>query len=341
MSDRRIIISDPTLRDGNHAVRHQLTLEQIAIYCSAADAAGVSIVEVGHGNGLGASSLQLGESRTPDHLALKTARENLKLSKLGIHVIPGFATIERDLKPALDLGVDVVRVASHCTEADICERHIGFSRSQGVEVWGCLMMSHMISPNLLLEQARKMESYGAEGVVFMDSAGYYLPEDVKQRVELLASELTISVGFHAHNNLGLAIANSIAAADAGATLLDACARGFGAGAGNAQLEVLIAVLERLGYSTGVDLYKILDAGDIAEEILMKEIPSIKSLSVVSGMSGVFSGFMKPVMRIAKEYNIDSRDIFFELGRRKIVAGQEDLILEVGKELAQGKLKGAQ
>lgn len=341
MNDRKIIISDPTLRDGNHAVKHELSAEQIAAYCKAADAAGVSIVEVGHGNGLGASSLQLGESRTPDHLALVTARENLTNSKLGIHVIPGFATIERDLKPALALGVEVVRVASHCTEADICERHIGFSRSMGVEVWGCLMMSHMISPSLLLEQARKMESYGAEGVVFMDSAGYYLPDDVRQRVDLLVSELSISVGFHAHNNLGLAIANSIAAADAGATLLDGCARGFGAGAGNAQLEVLIAVLDRLGYSTGVDLYKMLDAGDLAEEVLLKEMPSIKSVSVVSGMAGVFSGFMKPVTRIAKELNIDPRDIFFELGRRKIVAGQEDIILEVAKELAEHAKKGTQ
>ena len=341
MNDRRIVISDPTLRDGNHAVRHELSVEQIAEYCRAADAAGVSIVEVGHGNGLGASSLQLGESRTPDHLALATARANLTKSKLGIHVIPGFATIERDLKPALELGVDVVRVASHCTEADICERHIGFSRSMGVEVWGCLMMSHMITPALLLEQARKMESYGAEGIVFMDSAGHFLPEDVRQRVELLASELSIAVGFHAHNNLGLAIANSIAAADAGATLLDGCARGFGAGAGNAPIEVLVAVLERLGYSTGINLYKILDAADLAEKTLMKEIPAIRSVSVVSGMAGVFSGFMKPVTRIAKEFNIDPRDIFFELGRRKIVAGQEDIILEVAKELALCATKGNQ
>ncbi len=341
MNDRRIIISDPTLRDGNHAVRHELNVEQIAAYCKAADAAGVSIVEVGHGNGLGASSLQLGEARTPDHLALSTARANLIKSKLGIHVIPGFATIERDLKPALELGVDVVRVASHCTEADICERHIGFARSMGVEVWGCLMMSHMISPNLLLEQARKMESYGAEGVVFMDSAGNFLPDDVQQRVELLASELSIAVGFHGHNNLGVAIANSIAAADAGATLLDACARGFGAGAGNTQIEVLIAVLERLGYSTGINLYKILDAADLAEKMLMKEVPSIKSVSVVSGMAGVFSGFMRPVTRIAQEFNIDPRDIFFELGRRKIVAGQEDIILEVAKDLALRATKGTQ
>lgn len=337
---QKIRISDPTLRDGNHAVGHQLSAENIAAYCKAADAAGVSIVEVGHGNGLGASSLQLGEAKTPDHIALATARENLSKSKLGIHVIPGFATIERDLKPALAMGVDVVRVASHCSEADICERHIGFSRAQGVEVWGCLMMSHMISPALLLEQARKMESYGAEGVVFMDSSGHFIPDDVRQRVETLLNGLGIAVGFHAHNNLGLAIANSVAAADAGATLLDGCARGFGAGAGNAQLEVLIAVLERLKYTTGIDLYKMLDAADLAEQNLMKEIPTIKSVSVVSGMAGVFSGFMKPVARIAKEFNVDPRDIFFELGRRKIVAGQEDIILEVAKELAQRVAKGS-
>lgn len=333
MLNRKIIISDPTLRDGNHAVRHDLRAEQIAAYCKAADEAGVAIVEVGHGNGIGASSLQLGETATPDHIALATARANLTRSKLGIHVIPGFATIDRDLKPALDLGVDVVRVASHCTEADITERHISYSRSMGAEVWGCLMMSHMISPALLLEQARKMESYGAEGVIFMDSAGHYLPEDVRKRVETLVEGLSIGVGFHGHNNLGLAMANSMAAADAGATLLDGCARGFGAGAGNTQLEVLIAVLERSGYSTGVDLYKMLDAADLAEQVLIKEIPSIKSVSVVSGMAGVFSGFMKPVSRIAKEYQVDPRDVFFELGRRKIIAGQEDIILEVAKELA--------
>ena len=341
MFDRKIVISDPTLRDGNHAVRHELSADQIAAYCKAADAAGVSVVEVGHGNGLGASSLQLGESATSDHIALATARANLITSKLGIHVIPGFATIERDLKPALELGVDVVRVASHCTEADICERHISYSRSMGVEVWGCLMMSHMISPALLLEQARKMESYGAEGVVFMDSSGHYIPDDVRQRVEILVNGLGIAVGFHAHNNLGMAIANSIAAANAGATLLDGCARGFGAGAGNAQLEVLVAVLNRMGYDTGVDLYKMLDAADLAEKLLIKEIPSISSVSVVSGMAGVFSGFMKPVTRIAKEFNVDPRDVFFELGLRKIVAGQEDLILEVAKELAQRAVKGCQ
>lgn len=337
---QQIRISDPTLRDGNHAVGHQLSAENIASYCKAADAAGIAIVEVGHGNGLGASSLQLGEAKTSDHLALTTARANLNQSKLGIHVIPGFATIERDLKQALSIGVDVVRVASHCSEADICERHISFSRSEGAEVWGCLMMSHMISSTMLLEQARKMESYGAEGVVFMDSSGHFMPEDVRIRVDTLVNGLGIAVGFHGHNNLGLAIANSVSAADAGATLLDACARGFGAGAGNTQLEVLVAVLDRLNYNTGIDLYKMLDAADLAEKLLMKEMPTIKSVSVVSGLAGVFSGFMKPVARISKEFNVDPRDVFFELGRRKIVAGQEDIILEVAKELAQQTKKGS-
>lgn len=333
-----IRISDPTLRDGNHAVAHQLSADNIAIYCKAADAAGISIVEVGHGNGLGASSLQLGEAKTSDSLAITTARENLNQTKLGIHVIPGFATIERDLKPAVELGVDLIRVASHCSEADICERHISFSRKEGAEVWGCLMMSHMISPSMLLEQARKMESYGAEGVIFMDSSGYFMPDDVRVRVEKLVEGLSIAVGFHGHNNLGLAIANSIAAADAGASLIDACSRGFGAGAGNTQLEVLIAVLNRLNYSTGIDLYKTLDAADLAEKYLMKEIPSINSISVVSGMAGVFSGFKKPVDRISKEFDVDPRDIFFELGRKRIIAGQEDIILEVAKDLAKSNKK---
>ncbi len=336
---KKVLISDPTLRDGNHAVRHTLRADQIAAYCRAADAAGVPIVEVGHGNGVGASSLQLGESTTNDEITLRTARENLKNSKLGIHMIPGFATIEKDLKRAIEFGVDVVRVASHCTEADVTQRHIEYARKQDKTVYGVLMMSHMASKEVLLEEAKKMESYGAQGLIFMDSSGNYLPRDVKERVETLVRGLTIPVGFHAHNNLGMAIANSVVALEAGAEMLDGCARGFGAGAGNAQLEVLIAVLHRMGYETGIDFYKVLDAADLAEKELMEVVPTISSVSVVSGLSGVFSGFMKPVSRIAKELNLDPRDIFFELGRRKIVAGQEDFIMEVAKDLAKqsGKL----
>lgn len=336
--NKRILISDPTLRDGNHSVQHQLTVEQIAVYCRAADAAGVPIVEVGHGNGIGASSLQLGESAAPDETVLEVARENLHRSRLGVHVIPGFATIDKDVRGAIKAGVDVVRVAAHCTEADITERHIGFVRDHGRTVYGVLMMSHMASPEILVQEAAKLESYGAEGVIIMDSAGHYLPAQVSERVNALCAALKVPVGFHAHNNLGMAIANSVAAVEAGATMLDGTARGFGAGAGNAQLEVLVAVLDRLGYETGVDLYKVLDASDLAERELMKAVPSIKSTSIVSGLSGVFSGFARHVDRVASQFGVDPRDVWFELGRRKVVAGQEDLIIEVASDLAKGAVK---
>ena len=236
---KHILISDPTLRDGNHAVRHQLTKEDIALYCKAANAARVPIVEVGHGNGLGASSLQVGLSLESDHDLLSYARNNLTNSKLSIHVIPGFATIKRDLEKALAIGVDLVRVASHCTEADITQRHISFAREKGKEAYGVLMMTHMAEPNILVEEALKMQYYGAEAIIIMDSAGAFLPKDVTQRIKALTETLSIPVGFHAHNNLGMAIGNSIAAIEAGASILDGTARGFGAGAGNAQIEVLI------------------------------------------------------------------------------------------------------
>lgn len=331
---RSILISDPTLRDGNHALQHQLNSEQVAKYCLAADAAGIPIVEVGHGNGLGASSLQLGRAKLSDTEIISIARTHLKKSRLGVHIIPGFATIEKDLRPALESGVDVVRVASHCSEANITERHIQFIRSKDKTVYGVLMMAHMINSKALLIEAKKMQAYGAQGIVFMDSAGNFLPEDVMERVRILVEHLAIPVGFHAHNNLGLAIANSLAAVEVGASILDGCARGFGAGAGNTQLEVLVGVLERKGYHTGIDFYKMLDASDVAEQLLLKEIPSIKSLSIISGLVGVFSGFLKPVLARAKEFNVDPRDIFIELGRRKIIAGQEDIIFEVADTLAK-------
>jgi 4-hydroxy 2-oxovalerate aldolase len=330
--NKQILINDATLRDGSHAVAHQISAHQIAIYAAAAEKSGVPIVEVGHGNGLGASSMQVGLSLEDDRTMLETARKHLSNSKLGIHVIPGFATIKRDLIPALDIGVDVVRVASHCTEADITQRHLGFVREKGKEAFGVLMMSHMASASVLVEEAQKMELYGAEGIIIMDSAGAYLPSDVEEKISALVNGLKIPVGFHAHNNLGLAVANSITAIEYGAKILDGTARGFGAGAGNAQLEVLIAVLEKLSFFTGIDLNRILDASDIAEKELIPQIPVIKSESIVSGLSGVFSGFSKHVNRISKEYNLDARDIYRELGKRKVVGGQEDIIIEVALDL---------
>ena len=331
---KELLVTDITLRDGNHAVAHQLTEHQLSVYAEAAEAAGMPIVEVGHGNGIGASSMQVGESLLSDVDMLRIVRAKLKKSRMSIHVIPGFATINKDLRPAIEAGVDVIRVASHCTEADITERHITFAREQGKEVYGVLMMSHMASKEVLLEEARKMEQYGAEGVVLMDSAGAYLPRDVIEKISLLAEELSIPVGFHAHNNMGMAVANSLTAVESGAYIVDGASRGFGAGAGNAQLEALVAVLERYGYKTGIDLYGALDAGDVAQRELVEVVPSATSTSIVSGMAGVFSAFSKPVDRISKEYGVDPRDVFFELGRRSIVAGQEDIILEVAQQLSE-------
>lgn len=337
---KRVLISDPTLRDGNHAVRHQISQAGFKAYCTAAESAGVPIVEVGHGNGLGASSMLVGECSLDDETILRTARECLSRSRLGIHAIPGFCTIQRHLSMAMELGVDVFRIASHCTEADITQRHIEYVRNQGREVFGVLMMSHMASPSVLADEARKMQAYGAEGVIVMDSAGAYLPADVSERIGLLASTLDVPVGFHAHNNLGMGIANSVAAVEAGASIIDGSARGFGAGAGNAQLEVLVAVLQRMGFDTGIDLYRMLDAADLAERELIPAVPTISSTSIVSGLAGVFSGFVKQVNRIGQEHGVDPRDIFFELGRRNAVAGQESLILEVALQLAAQGHTGA-
>tara|TARA_B100001063_G_C16758500_1_gene554567 strand:- start:819 stop:1826 length:1008 start_codon:yes stop_codon:yes gene_type:complete len=330
--NKKILISDATLRDGSHACAHQLNLIQIASYCLAADKAGIPIVEVGHGNGLGASSLQVGLSKESDISMLETARKSLLKSKLSIHVIPGFATIKKDLSTALDIGVDIVRVASHCTEADITQRHIEFARGKGKEAYGVLMMTHMANADVLLEQAAKMQLYGAEGIILMDSAGAYLPKDVREKVTVLVNGLNVPVGFHAHNNLGMGIANSLTAIESGAKIIDGTSKGFGAGAGNAQLEVLVAVLEKMGYITGVDLYKILDTADFAEKEIVNTVPLIKSDSIISGLTGVFSGFSKHVTRISKEFNVDSRDIYKELGKRKIIGGQEDIILEVALKL---------
>ena len=338
---KKILISDPTLRDGNHAVRHQLSRESFIAYCQAAETAGVPIVEVGHGNGLGASSLLVGECKLPDEEILSISRANLKKSKLAIHVIPGFCTIKSDLARAVDLGVDIFRVGTHCTEADITDRHIAYARKSGKEAYGVLMMSHMASPEILLEEARKMESYGAEAIMIMDSAGAYFPDDVTRRIATLVDGLSIPVGFHGHNNLGMAVINSVAAVKAGASIIDGSIRGFGAGAGNTQLEVLVAVFERLGFETGIDLYKILDAADLAEKDFNPVAPFSSPVSIVSGLAGVFSGFSKQVAKTAQAYHVDPRDIFFELGRRNAVAGQESLIIEVAHELAsQNTLKKA-
>lgn len=340
ISRAMIIVCDVTLRDGAHACGHQLSSSQISRYASAAEAAGFDFLEVGHGNGLGASSLQVGQALLSDREMLGVAAASLRRTRLSCHVIPGFATITRDIDPALELGVALFRVGCHCTEADITQRHISHVRAAGRQAWGVLMMSHMASADVLLDEAKKMQSYGAQGIVLMDSAGALLPEDVAVKVRALARGLDVSVGFHAHDNLGLAIANSLAAIDAGATIIDGTAKGFGAGAGNAPLEQLAAVMHRRGLSSSVDLNQAIGASDLAGELFAGYLPVSSSITLASGLAGVFSGFAKPVQRAAAEYGVDPLEILAELGRRKVVAGQEDLIVEVASQLAATSKRGA-
>lgn len=329
----KVLIHDPTLRDGHHAVRHALSEEQLRGYARQANAAGIPVVEIGHGNGLGASSLQVGRATLADDVMLRTVHSELTTSRMGVFVLPGWGTAG-DLRRAIAIGAQVVRIGVHCTEANLAERHLGFLREAGVEAQGVLLMSHMATPERLAQECARLVEYGANAVGILDSSGHYLPPDVTERIAAIGSAVAVPVIFHAHNNLGMAVANSVAAVTAGARIIDGCARGFGAGAGNAQLEVVVPVLERLGYSTGIDLYKLLDAADFAERELMPAPPTIDSVGIVSGLSGVFSGFKTRVLDISRREGVDPRDVFFELGRRQAIAGQEDLILEVARGLRQ-------
>lgn len=333
-TQRQILMIDSSLRDGNHAVKHQINELQISAYAQAADRAGIPIVIVGHGNGLGASSLQVGESLLSDKKMLSTAKRHIKHSKLGVYVMPGFATINKDLKQALELGVDVFCIGCHCTEADTTQKHIDYVCKKGKVAYGNLMMTHMISKEDLLQECKKMANYGARGVILMDSAGAFLPRDTTEKISFLVSGMNIPIGFHAHNNLEMAVANSIAAVEAGASILDSSIRGFAAGAGNAAIEVLVAVLHKMGYSTGIDLNKILDASKLARNQLMPKDLATTPENIVSGLAGVFSGFVGHVNRISKQFQVDPLEVFFELGRRKVVGGQEDLIVESAMHLSK-------
>jgi len=332
----KLLFFDSTLRDGSHAVNHQIEAKSIKEYCRQIDGAGLHTVIVGHGNGLGASSLQVGLSTLTDAEMLKSARSQLKTTKLGVFLIPGFGTIKDDLEPAINIGVDLFCVAVHCTEADVTEQHVSYLKNKNKEVYGVLMMYHMASKERLLEEALKMQSYGAEGVILMDSAGASTPLMVSETVSFLSKNLKIKTGFHAHNNLGLAISNSLLAIESGAEIIDGTLRGFGAGAGNCQLEALAGVLLKVGIKSNLDLYKLMDVSENVVAKIMKKPQEIDSVTLISGLSGVFSGFASHVKKAAERFNVDPRDIFIELGRRKMVAGQEDFIVDVAMYLASKK-----
>lgn len=327
-----IIISDHTLRDGNHAIGHKISLTQISRYCEFAESASIPVVEVGHGNGLGASSLLIGQTLYTDEEIIKTARERLKKTKLCVHSIPGISTIKKNIQPAIDLGVDIFRIASHCTEATITKTHIEYIKSKNKIAYGVLMMSALTDTKTLIEEAKKMQSYGADAIIIMDSTGTYLPIQVDERITGLVNNLNIPVGFHGHNNLNMAVYNSITAVKSGATIIDACIRGFGAGAGNTQLEIIVPVLLQYGYNTDVDFNKVIIEADKVMTYLIENSPIIAPINILTGLNKIFSGFEKPIVKASKIHGIEYSSLIFELGSRKLVAGQEDLILQIAENI---------
>ncbi|MGI1810921.1 4-hydroxy-2-oxovalerate aldolase [Priestia sp. TGN 0903] len=336
-SDKPIKITEVSLRDGSHVVKHQFTEAQVRSVAKALDDAGMHYIEVSHGDGLGGSTLQYGKSLVDEMKLIEAAVEEAKQATVAVLLIPGIGTV-RELKQANSLGAGLVRVATHVTEADVSAQHIEYARKLGMETFGFLMMAHSAPVGKLVEQAKLMESYGAQGVYITDSAGALLPHEVRERVRALRQSLQVEVGFHAHNNLSLAVANTLAAIEEGATRIDGSVRCLGAGAGNTQTEALIAVLNRLGIDVGIDLYKIMD---LAEEVVGPILPGsqeIRKGSLAMGYAGVYSSFLLHAERAAKRFNLDSRDILLELGKRKAVGGQEDMILDVAAELAQRKVE---
>ncbi len=332
---RKIRIIDTTLRDGSHSVSHQYSAEEIARVAAALERARVDTLEVTHGDGLGGSSINYGFSKLTDQEALRAAKAVTKNTKLAVLLLPGVG-VKEDLEMAYQEGARVARIATHVTEADISAQHIGLAKEIGMEVITFLMLSHMALPEKVLEQAKLMEAYGADVVYVVDSAGAMVTDDVRRKVGLLKENLRVEVGFHAHNNLGLAIGNTLAAIEEGAGVVDGCLAGLGAGAGNTPTEVLVAVLDRLGYETGVDLYAIMDAAEDVVRPLMHRPQVIDKAALSLGYAGVYSSFLLHTFRSAEKFGLDPRDILIELGRRKVVGGQEDMIVDVALALSKAK-----
>ncbi|OAN92914.1 4-hydroxy-2-oxovalerate aldolase [Marinobacter sp. EhC06] len=334
---RKVILHDMCLRDGMHAKREQISVDQMVKVATSLDDAGVPYLQVTHGAGLGGNSLQHGFAIASNEEYISAVASRMKQAKVSVLLIPGLGTM-KELKSAYKAGARSVHVATHCTEADTSPQHIACARELGMDTTGFLMMAHLNDAKGLAEQAKLMESYGAHTVYLTDSAGYMLPADVKDRIQALRDALKpeTEIGFHGHHNLGMGIANSIAAIDAGATRIDGSVAGLGAGAGNTPLEVFAAVCERMGIKTGVNVFKL---ADIAEEIIvpmMDHIVRIDRESLALGYAGVYSTFLLPAKRAAERYGVPARDILVELGRKKMIGGQEDMIDDTAMTMAKGR-----
>ncbi len=332
----KIFVTDTSLRDGSHSVSHRFTPEDVVKVAGALDKAGIDIVEVGHGDGLTGSTINYGFGEYSDYELIKAAASVIKNARLAVLLVPGIGTVE-DLEKAKECGITAVRIATHCTEADVAEQHIMAAKEMGLYTVGFLMMAHLTDVDRLAEEALKMESYGADVVYVTDSAGAMLPKDVTEKVSALKRKLKVPIGHHSHNNLGVAIANSLAAIEAGATFIDGSLSGLGAGAGNTPTETLIAVLNRMNIEHNADLYKVMDAGSEALLPVLKAKglhSQFNQDAMIMGYAGVYSSFMLHARRAAERFGVDIRDILMELGRRKAVGGQEDWIIEVAYELAR-------
>lgn len=337
LEGRKITVHDMTLRDGMHPKRHQMTLEQMKTIAQGLDDAGVPLIEVTHGDGLGGSSVNYGFPAHTDEEYLSTVIPLMKRAKVSALLLPGIGTVDH-LRMAHGLGVATIRVATHCTEADVAEQHITLARKLEMDTVGFLMMAHMNSPEGLVKQALLMEGYGANCIYVTDSAGYMLPDDVTARLTAVRAALKpeTELGFHGHHNLAMGVANSIAAIAAGANRVDAAAAGLGAGAGNTPMEVLVAVCDRMGIATGVDVWKI---QDVAEDLVVPimDFPiRVDRDSLTLGYAGVYGSFLLFAKRAEKKYGIPARDLLVELGRRGMVGGQEDMIEDTAITMAKAR-----
>lgn len=330
-------ITDTTLRDGSHSVAHQFTVEQVRTTVRALDGAGVPVIEVTHGDGLGGSSFNYGFSLVDELDLVEAAAEEAHQAKIACLLIPGVGTVEH-MRAAAQAGASVVRIATHCTEADIAIQHFGLARELGLSTVGFLMLAHMVPPARLAEQAAIMVEAGAECVYVVDSAGALILDEARERVEAMVANIgdRAEVGYHGHNNLAMGVANSILAHQAGAKQIDGSTRALGAGAGNSPTEVLVAVFERLGISTGIDLMKILEAAEEVVCPLARRQPIMDRDAIMLGYTGAYSSFLLHAKWAGERYGVPAHEILAEVGRRRYVGGQEDMLIDVAIELSEGR-----
>lgn len=333
----RVRLVDTTLRDGSHAMAHQFTESQVRDTVRALDSAGVSLIEVTHGDGLGGSTFNYGFSRVDERQLIAAAVDEAKQARIAVLLLPGLGTVT-DMKAAVDLGAGAVRIATHCTEADVSIQHFGQARELGLETVGFLMLAHMSTPEDLAKQARIMVDAGCQCVYVVDSAGALILDDASERVAALVAEIgdQAEVGYHGHQNLSFGVANSVLAYRAGARQIDGSLAALGAGAGNSPTEVLAATFERLGIPTGVDKDVLMDAAENVVKPYITRLPVMDRSSIVQGFAGVYSSFLLHAERAAERYGVPAHEILYEVGRRRYVGGQEDMIIDIALNMAQDR-----